>query len=158
MVNKYAHTLHIIGIIIIILGVIGSLIAGSATGYYSFNWTVALVGILSSVVSGIIFLGFSEIIELLDSINRKLDTKLSSHEAKVTPSPVVPQKAVSANSGPAQAQKPISQGETVVFDFRPTNEPIVCPKCGTSQRNNRNVCMNCGAQFKFLKDMYNQNG
>lgn len=157
--NGFAKALRIIGMCIIGFGMIGSFTLGSVfeTGYHDYNWGVAIIGIISSIVSGTLFFGFSEVINLLDSINRKIgnantSTYYSSNAAVLNPQPSVAKQEinVSAQSSKVNSEDELEPDEnTVVFEARPTTEPIVCPKCGTSQRNNRNVCLNCGAKFLF---------
>lgn len=83
--NKIAKILFGIGVGIIILGILGSLILGNiypsvetTYDYYSsylysspqydsevgYNWMVFLIGSLSSAISGILMIGFSELISL----------------------------------------------------------------------------------------------
>lgn len=71
--NKCAKIIRIIGFVSIIGGIIGSLILGSVfkieVGIYyrheEYNWYIALIGSILSFVEGIIFIGFAEIIRLL---------------------------------------------------------------------------------------------
>lgn len=79
--NKIAKALRIIGYVIIGGGIIGSFILGEKLGttetygyHYTysevvFNWTVTLTGIFSSVVSGSLFIGFSEVIKILHNMS-----------------------------------------------------------------------------------------
>lgn len=74
MKNRTASYILTIGWLIIAFGVLGSLILGQVcpvityNSYFtdeSYNWTYVIIGIFSSIVSGIFFIGFAEIIELL---------------------------------------------------------------------------------------------
>jgi hypothetical protein len=73
MINQKAKVINVVGWIIIVAGCAGSLLLGSKfpilSGMYyqteSYNWELALTGIMSSVFTGIIIIGFAEIIELL---------------------------------------------------------------------------------------------
>lgn len=73
MINGKAKTINFFGWIIIVAGCAGSLLLGSeipvVSGMYykteSYNWVLAIAGIMSSIISGVIFIGFAEIIELL---------------------------------------------------------------------------------------------
>ena len=79
MENKKAKTLYIIGVLTIVLGIIGSLICAGLFpsisydySYYggydveeTYNWSFALTGSLISFVTGVCFIGFSEVIALL---------------------------------------------------------------------------------------------
>lgn len=84
--NSVAKTLHVIGILTIIFGIIGSLICGDIFpaitydySYYSgydietsYNAELAIIGSVASFISGMCFIGFSEIIFLLQqSINKQ---------------------------------------------------------------------------------------
>ena len=74
-VNVTSKIIRIIGLISIIGGVISSLILGGiftikVGTYYTheeYNWYIAIIGSVSSFVEGIIFLGFAEIINLLQA-------------------------------------------------------------------------------------------
>lgn len=71
--NTTAKAIKICGIIIIILGTIFSFIIASETGKeYEFSLLHFLVPEAISVISGILFIGFSEIIKLLEDIKNKL--------------------------------------------------------------------------------------
>lgn len=61
MKNGTAKIIFSIGMCILILGIIGSFILGSKSN----NWFYVIVGILSSIMSSFLFIGFAEIIELL---------------------------------------------------------------------------------------------
>ena len=66
--NSVAKTIRICGILIIILGTISSfLIAGD-----DFSFALFLTSEIISIVGGLFFVGFSEIIRLLESIKNKL--------------------------------------------------------------------------------------
>ena len=66
MQNKIASILFGIGVATIGIGVIGSLFLGfTVTEYYGFNFGVFLAGSVASLVSGMIHIGFAEIINLL---------------------------------------------------------------------------------------------
>lgn len=77
--NKVANALHTIGVLVIVIGIIGSFICGevfpevtykysSYSGYKtveSYNWSLALTGVIASFIAGVCFIGFSEVISLL---------------------------------------------------------------------------------------------
>jgi len=70
MTNTRANIIDVVGRIIIVVGILGSLILGSAFRNISdfgstYNLGLAIGGIVSSIISGIVFFGFAEIIELL---------------------------------------------------------------------------------------------
>lgn len=65
MQNKVARILFVIGILTIVVG-------GSVGAILMFTDMTGLLFLISSVVSGVFVIGFSEVIKLLDEINRKL--------------------------------------------------------------------------------------
>ena len=66
--NGVAKVIRIIGWIFIIGGVISSLILGGIfTIYGKYKWYIAIIGSVISIVNRIIFIGFSEIINLLQT-------------------------------------------------------------------------------------------
>ena len=85
--NRIEKTIYYIGVIIIVVGIIGSIICGSVfksvsfnTSYLSssqkatYNWAIAIIGSIISFISGMFLIGFSEIIYLLKlSINKQED-------------------------------------------------------------------------------------
>lgn len=83
MNNGIAKVLKIIGLIEIIGGIILGLIFGTEQRTYSSSIDGSTFIIWSSLgfVSGMIFIGFSEIIELLHSINSKLKGTSDVEEA-----------------------------------------------------------------------------
>ena len=71
--NTVAKAIKICGIIIIILGTILSFIVAGGTGRkYEFSLLQFLTPETISIVSGLVFIGFSEIIQLLEDIKNKL--------------------------------------------------------------------------------------
>lgn len=72
--NVIANFLFIIGIIEIVAGIVLGIIFGTieVEGYYSsytsFSWSIFLLWSVGGIISGIIFIGFSEIINLLNRI------------------------------------------------------------------------------------------
>ena len=73
--NSIAETIRIIGIIEIIAGLIIGLFAGSQ--YRVFVWQLALTWWAVGAVSGIIFIGFAEVIRLLHEINVKINRPIN---------------------------------------------------------------------------------
>ena len=66
--NSIAEILHVIGYCIIIIGVVASIIWGIFTG----EFVIAFWCCVGSIISGISYLAFREIIELLTAINNQL--------------------------------------------------------------------------------------
>lgn len=78
MKNKVASILFGIGIATIGFGIIGSIYLASEYGmYYGFDWLVFLVGSIASLISGMIHIGFAEVINLLQqSVDAQKDALL----------------------------------------------------------------------------------
>ena len=71
--NTVANAIRICGIIIIILGTIFSFIVAGGDGRkYDFSLLQFLTPEAISIISGLVFIGFSEIIQLLEDIKNKL--------------------------------------------------------------------------------------
>lgn len=188
--NSVADIMKVVAVIIAVLGVIGSFVLGNAfpiveDNLFSvetkYNWGVALTGIFCSVIAGLLFFGFGEIIALLqanlDAQKQSLKTFLEIKEEEKneknarpismvcpTPTPsndkssensiatanydnVSNQTDVTGNNKVQQQTKEYATGEKVVP--LPTNlsSEIQCPVCGQKQRNTRQKCFKCGAEF-----------
>lgn len=73
MESKPAKKLYLVGVAIIVLGSLGAIILGNkfpiTSGYYyvreSFNWGLCLTGIVTSIISGLVFIALSEMAESL---------------------------------------------------------------------------------------------
>lgn len=62
-----------IGILILIIGTIGSIVIAGGDGYgYEFSFARFILPEIGTIVSGMMFLGFTEIIQLLQDIKNKL--------------------------------------------------------------------------------------
>ncbi|WNF24891.1 hypothetical protein [Mesobacillus jeotgali] len=66
--NSVAKVLRIIGIVVMIGGFIIALVSGTSHGH----WSLILPALFSSFVTGMIFIGFSEVIDLLHKIHLQL--------------------------------------------------------------------------------------
>ena len=64
--NPIASALHVIGIVILVIGALAGLI------YIAESFVITAVVWGSTFISGMMFLGFAEIIKLLHSINNKI--------------------------------------------------------------------------------------
>lgn len=72
--NTVAKIIKICGIAIIILGTILSFIVAGGNGKkYDFSLLLFITPETISVISGLVFIGFSEIIQLLEDIKNKLN-------------------------------------------------------------------------------------
>ena len=72
--NRYAKALYIVGWIVLIGGILGSFIIGFELGVEAL-----IVGIFSSIISGLALLGFGQVIEILDD-NRNYLKKLTESQ------------------------------------------------------------------------------
>lgn len=71
--NTVAKAIKICGIVIIILGTILSFIVAGGNGRkYEFSLLLFITPEAISIISGLVFIGFSEIIQLLEDIKNKL--------------------------------------------------------------------------------------
>ena len=72
--NIIGKALKIIGVLVLILGTIGSFVTSfhNVYGQSEFSFASFIVPETVSLVSGIVFLGFGEIIQLLQEISNKL--------------------------------------------------------------------------------------
>ena len=91
--NTISKILKIIGIATIAVGILASLILGNSAD----EITITIGGIIGSVISGMLFIGFSEVINLLQQNadnQEKIIRKLNEKPATVIKE-VAPQKPVS---------------------------------------------------------------
>ncbi len=74
--NKTANALQVIGLVIALLGIAGSLVLGKVfeiqveSMFFDetrYNWGVAIAGVLCSAISGVLLYGFGEVISLLQA-------------------------------------------------------------------------------------------
>ncbi|GAA0432596.1 hypothetical protein GCM10008983_06480 [Lentibacillus halophilus] len=69
--NKVANGLYLIGVFVMIAGFLGGLILGDTEieglygSYSEFTWSIFIGSTISGILSGAIFIGLSEIIDLL---------------------------------------------------------------------------------------------
>jgi len=78
--SSLPNILYAIGGIIIFFGFIGGFIMGQSAGRFGFEIGVALAGWMGSFVSGIAFIGFGKIIELMVKICNRLTVMIINHE------------------------------------------------------------------------------
>ena len=73
--NPIGTTLKLVGRIIMVVGILGGLIIGSLLTVPSppLNWVYGFVIMVFSFISGILFIGFGEIIILLDDIKYNIN-------------------------------------------------------------------------------------
>jgi hypothetical protein len=81
MKNSVANVIRKIGWGVIIIGIIAGFSAGWKAGdvrymkyfFEDFVWSIALTSWIQGVVGGILLIGFSEVIEILENIKRKVN-------------------------------------------------------------------------------------
>ncbi len=83
--NIIAKILFIIGIAQMSIGLIVGLILGNADYYGVMNWSVVFMWTIGGFISGMLFLGFSEIIKLLHTINEKTPSLQNESFHKMKP-------------------------------------------------------------------------
>ncbi|TFJ93650.1 hypothetical protein [Lentibacillus salicampi] len=82
--NKVAKWLYTLGQIIIVVGIVAGLIIASSSLYFS--WSAFFIYAVSGLISGIMFIGFGEIIRLLENTGNtivKLDSKVEKIEREI---------------------------------------------------------------------------
>lgn len=156
--NTTASALKAIGWITIVCGVIvGFVLANqkisTGTRYYYetetvFNWSIAIGVWASAAISGTLFLGFAEVITLLQAlVNRNeyvcdFNGSLSVNTAEAgnpSPSERGPNKASSAD---------VPEHKNAVLPAALT----ICPSCKTVQNSDRRVCCQCGKALNNATD------
>ena len=82
MENGVAKTIKIVGILEMLAGfIIGYFLGNEGTGYSSeMHESVFIYWVIIGFVSGMLFIGFSEVIQLLHNINEKLRKKFDTTE------------------------------------------------------------------------------
>ena len=123
--NTIAKVLKGIGIGTVAVGVLASLILGNSTD----EITITIGGIIGSVISGMLFIGFSEVINLLQQ-NADNQEKII-RQLKEKPS-------VAINNKSTNSSKPSNNSTSVKHLFR-------CDNCG--KMIEEYPCCECG--FKF---------
>ncbi|WP_117161429.1 hypothetical protein [Paraliobacillus sp. X-1268] len=90
--NKIAKAIFILGIIEMVAGIILGIFLGNEEvsgvygSYNEFSWSLFVVCAISGLISGLLFIGFSEIINLLDkngSVLKTLDKRVRHIEDEV---------------------------------------------------------------------------
>lgn len=68
--NTIGSIIHVLGILVIFVGVVVGLVQGITSSEYTLLFT--LYWWISSLIAGMMLIGFAEIIKLLDQINKKM--------------------------------------------------------------------------------------
>ena len=162
--NGVAKILKFIGIGIIIVGILAFLIIGRDTE----SPVLTISGILGSIISGMVFVGFSEIIHLLQlNYNRQsniikllketLSKSINSSADALTDQNVISNHNESINDKYATISAVSHEHSVANTDINNQKIPIkllkdnegrvICPVCNTSQDGNRYSCLQCGQIF-----------
>lgn len=91
--NIISKSLKVIGIATIVIGAVASLIVGAVAE----NASIIIVGIIGSIISGLLFLGFSEAINLLQQNidNQKMIIEKLGEKPSTVVKEIAPTKNVS---------------------------------------------------------------
>lgn len=141
--NTIANIIKRIGVIVIVLGIISGLIiwgiiADQSSGAVGF--VVCLVEIVMSFVSGMLFIGLSEIIYLLQhNVNNS-----SALLKLINPSDCVTNEEQSVEDNEKSVEiKPNVDIKKVIEEAIPNENQIQCPHCGHIQSKNISRCLSC---------------
>lgn len=173
--NKVASILKTYGVINGIAGIILAIIIGSDLGgEIAFSFAAAVV------VGSFGIYAFGEVIEILHDIRENTKSMgvsdktlgqsfIATRNNKKVKSEHYNEKPLSSVGNTSkqdgqtspksekteQTSKESNTVEEAFFDTRRNGigENIVCPKCGTSQRGNRNMCYNCALPFKYRDEI-----
>lgn len=147
--NTIAKVLKVLGILIMILGILISLILGQS----SESLLITIVGSVSSIISGLLFLGFSEVIHLLQnsSDQQAAILDLLSHDSGYNAGSAVEDTANRPSEAAPAFEKTRKDTEPTASVPRKAlvgdQGKIICPACGKEQRSDRTVCLSCGQPF-----------
>lgn len=136
--NSIANAIRILAIIAMVLGTIGSAIAGVVLELVS----VAIVGIFSSFVFGIVLLGLSEIVNLLQRISDQQDVISDFLKPKYNAPPV---------SAHTIANKCTLSTKERAVPSDAKDIPYRCAECGTEGPYDI-LCPNCNSTAKIFKN------
>ncbi|QHS23769.1 hypothetical protein GWK91_12780 [Virgibacillus sp. MSP4-1] len=90
--NIIAKALYVIGILEIVAGIILGIAFGNVevdeyfSSYNEFSWSIFFMWSIAGTVSGVLFIGFSEVIKILENMaNRvlRIDSKVEKIEKKL---------------------------------------------------------------------------
>lgn len=154
--NSVASAIHILAWVTIIGGLILGLILGKNPYYNEFSFALAVVYWAAGIVTGIMLMGFAEIIRLLQ-LNATKEYKVYCNKMIfVQTAQENPTKNDWQTSVVADKEKTVEQDVSSVnqvekeahFVSRP-EDMLECPLCGKKQSSKRGVCFDCGAKFIF---------
>lgn len=154
--NSVANAIHILAWVTIIGGLILGFLLGKDPYYDEFSFALAVVYWAAGIVTGIMLMGFAEIIRLLQ-LNATKEYKVYCNKtifAQTTQEN--PAKNDTQVSGATDKKTIVEQDVSSVnqvekeahFVTRP-EDTLECPLCGKKQSSKRGVCFDCGARFIF---------
>ena len=154
--NSVASAIRILAWVTIIGGLILGFFLGKGPYDNEFSFTIAVIYWAVSIVTGIMLMGFSEIIRLLQQnaekeykiYCKKLDISQSLCETKVKNAAQVLDGSNIKNTAEQNVPSFNQAEKEVHFATRPA-DTLVCPLCNSKQYANRSVCFDCGARFIF---------
>lgn len=129
--NTIAKVFTVIAVLDFIGGVLGGFLLAD-NEYLGFMWPTFLIFVISSFIIGMLFLGFAEVIKLLQ-LKQTQQYCIELPEAFMLSSC----KDTSSSNSDADSSKEYHQPDWV----------IICPKCHTKQPKDRAKCWACGYEF-----------
>lgn len=130
--NAIATIFKYIAVIDFIGGILGGFWIAS-NEYLGFMWGTFLIIAISSIITGMLFLGFAEVIKLLQ-LKQTQQYYIELPESFIN----------SMNQTPSGCNSTNHNSSTTI------NKPsylITCPECKTTQRRDRAKCWECGYEF-----------
>ena len=154
--NSVASVIRALAWVTIFCGLILGFLLGKDPYDDEFSFVRALIYWFAGFVSGMMLMGFSEIIRLLQ-LNATKEYSVYCNLKNVVPMAQEPVMQTEAPASAASVQETaveqdivsVNESEKAVhFATRP-KDAVVCPLCGTRQQVNRIVCFTCGVKFIF---------
>lgn len=144
--NNAGSILRIIGVLVIVCGAI--------VGIYMMQADATITGvvyIVAGLVSGMVFVGFAEIIKLLQ-LSVDAQDELLKEARKITAQMCSPKKAQQpvVTKQPPKVSVISFEEEEKTVEVVPTETPgeILCPNCNKRQKSDRKKCFYCGVSFE----------
>lgn len=159
MFDNPGNKLQVFAFVLFILSIIGSVILIFTTSYWF------ILGLLVSYLEYLLIYGFGELLintseekKAIDELNKTISEFIKKTEAndnrgekKQSSQPSKPNYKAEPEQESAPQEETIERprlgkGDPVVP--KPAgDDKIICPVCGTKQRANRMLCMNCAVPF-----------
>ena len=154
MFDNIGGKIKTLAVVTCFLGIISSVIVGLSQLDHG-GILILLLGCLGSWIGAFFIYGFGELIEQA-TIAAENTTEIRDALRSLQPAQAVKAKAAPIAHPSTPSGKPIPRTEnnhlapagivTPVLDS--TTDEIICPNCGTRQKEHRRVCWSCGQQFK----------